>query len=70
MGFNKRYVSLESILSVYKIDSIQGLHRYFSSDAIIGGSECSHIIDLYFSKEYEELKRILELELKNFKTSD
>lgn len=70
MGFNKRYVNLESILRAYKIDSIQGLHRYFSADALIGGSECSHIMDLYFSKNYEELKEILELELKKLKISD
>jgi hypothetical protein len=70
MGFNKRYVSLESILSAYKVDSIQGLHRYFSADALIGGSNCSHIMDLYFSGRYDELIEELESEIKKSESSD
>lgn len=35
MGFNKRYISEESIISYYKSSGIEGLKRYFSADALI-----------------------------------
>ena len=35
MGFNKRYISEESIISNYKQSGIEGLKRYFSADALI-----------------------------------
>lgn len=70
MGFNKRYISLESILAVYKRDSIEGLHVYFSADALIGGQNCSDILDLYFSGQYEELAKLLDLEISKTGSSD
>tara|TARA_R110000787_G_C13336494_1_gene437813 strand:+ start:209 stop:433 length:225 start_codon:yes stop_codon:yes gene_type:complete len=39
MGFHKRYISEESILSNYQSSGIEGLKRYFSADALIINGE-------------------------------
>lgn len=70
MGLNKRYVDLESMLRAYKTDSIQGIHRYLSAEVIIGNPDCSHIIDLYLSDEYDELVFELESLIKKIRPSD
>ena len=63
MGFNKRYISRAGIISSYRRDSIEGIHRYFSADALIGGEDCRDIIEMYRKEEYEKIKEILDLEL-------
>jgi hypothetical protein len=35
MGFNKRYIRKETIVSIYERDGIEGLKRYFTADALI-----------------------------------
>lgn len=65
MGFNKRYVRLDTILDIYKERSIEGLHSYFSVDALIGGGGCSEIISLYFNKDIEGLKSKLDQMIKD-----
>jgi hypothetical protein len=65
MGFNKRYVRLDSILNIYKERSIEGLHSYFSADALIGGDDCSEIISLYFNNDIEGLKSKLDQIIKD-----
>ena len=39
MGFNKRYISEESIISQYQQSGIKGLKTYFSADALIINGE-------------------------------
>ena len=35
MGFNKRYIRKETIISIYNDQGIEGLKRYFTADALI-----------------------------------
>lgn len=65
MGFNKRYITREGILSAYKKDSIEGLHKYFRADALIGGLDCQDITRLYSKREFDKIKEILDLELES-----
>ena len=35
MGFHKRRITKENIVSIYKSQGIEGLKKYFSADALI-----------------------------------
>ena len=70
MGFNKRYINRAGVINSYKRDSIEGIHRYFRADALIGGEDCQDIFELYRKEEYEKLKELLDSELIRSKDLD
>jgi len=70
MGFNKRYISEESIISNYQNSGIDGLKRYFSADAlIINGKWAQDLTDklkeAMGDDEWKELEIIIKERIKD-----
>ena len=58
MGFHRRYISKEHILSKYKHSGIDGVHRLFRADSL-------HLNDDFSRKVHELLINCNIIELKN-----
>jgi hypothetical protein len=63
MGFNKRFVNRKGILTAWENEGIEGLHSYFSADALLINLECIDLTDLYFEREFEYLEKLISEEL-------
>ena len=69
MGFHKRWICEEQLISSYRISGIKGIEDYFGkADAFISEDELSHsVIDLYNSDKltsieiWNEISRIVSI---------
>ena len=61
MGFFKRFITLDGVISAYKNNSIDGLHSYFFADALIVSDECEDLYELYKLKRFEDLQKELDI---------
>lgn len=62
MGFHKRHISKESIITIYDRDGMEGLKRWFSADALIVemGVDTDTIIEYLTNDDEESLKKHIE----------
>ena len=63
MGFNKRWIDINSIIGIYKREGIEGVKQYLNTpDAIIVTDELSEIIlDTYHKDDDKKLIKEIEL---------
>jgi ribosomal protein S13 len=61
MGFNKRYIRKETIVSIYERDGIEGLKRYFTADALIveGGIDTDAIVKCLTEDDTDKLEELV-----------
>lgn len=58
MGFNKRYVSREALVSVYQEEGISGLKEYLTKpDALIFREDCIELTEI---DDFSEIERIIQ----------
>jgi hypothetical protein len=74
MGFHKRYIDEEGILSVYRLNGISGLKRYFSADALIIRDTFAREIHDYIVKakgndEWDRLEDKLNTHIKDVESA-
>jgi hypothetical protein len=76
MGFHKRWICKEQLISSYRISGIKGIKDYFGkADAFISEDDLSHdVIDLYNSnkltsiEKWDEISMIVSIaSIKNWK---
>ena len=63
MGFNKRFIRREGILRSWKNDGLEGLHRYFSADALFINEDCRDLYKLYDAQDFDSLESLISEEL-------
>jgi hypothetical protein len=63
MGFHKRWINIESIISIYKREGVDGVKNYLRTpDAYIVTDECSEkILDIYHKEDDKELIKEIEI---------
>lgn len=58
MGFNKRWVSREALVSVYKRDGISGVKDYLTKpDALIFRGDCIELAEI---EDFCEIERVIQ----------
>ena len=62
MGFNKRFVRREGIIRSWKNGGLEGLHTYFSADALFINEACRDLADLYYERDFESLEKLISEE--------
>lgn len=62
MGFNKRFVRREGIIRSWKNGGLEGLHTYFSADALFINEDCRDLTDLYYKMDFESLEKLISEE--------
>lgn len=64
MGFHKRFITKEGLLSNYKHSGLSGVKGYFSADALFIQDEFSEkVLELLNESKDAELEEMLDLEL-------
>jgi hypothetical protein len=63
MGFNKRFIRRDGILRSWKNGGIEGLHTYFSADALFINEDCRDLVKLYDSRDFDSLEKLIAEEL-------
>ena len=63
MGFHKRWINIENIISIYKREGVDGVKSYMKTpDAYIVTDECSEkILDIYRKDNDKELIKEIEI---------
>ena len=63
MGFHKRWINIENIISIYKREGVDGVKSYLKTpDAYIVTDECSEkILDIYRKDNDKELIKEIEI---------
>lgn len=61
MGFHKRHINKENIISYYDREGIDGLKKLFSADALIvhGNIDTDKIIEYLTNDDEENLKSLI-----------
>lgn len=67
MGFNKRYLNENTILRVYEESGMDGLSKYFNSDAIFMTNDfCFNVYEAHYNDDHKTIKELI-LNKKTFK---
>ncbi len=66
MGFSKKYIKKEVLLSKYKTHGIHGVHKYFIADALFVNDDfSSNILYLLDIGKDDDAVKLLDIELQN-----
>jgi len=58
MGFNKRYVGREALVSVYQKEGISGVKEYLTKpDALIFHEDCIELTEI---EDFHEIQRVIQ----------